>query len=335
MAVPARGTAFNRTVTGSGDAQDLTARYDYQRLIDEEIDEYCNIEVTEDLREGGVHALKAWDYWFIYLARNVWKTDFAREVVDYASRLSNPRILSLGCGYGGHELNIARLLTPPFELVGVDLNPHIFSQAQDEAREASLNIRFDAGDLNFLQIDRDCFDIIYAHASLHHVINLEKLMLQIRGGLKKGGRLIVVDMIGRNRSLFWKENRDFAKDVIREMPSRYKSFMHILDRLRWGFDVDHGMEGVRQEEIEPEILKYFTPVKCFKYGSFMRMICANKHIGANINPDKDEDRRYLESLFRLDLEQIELGRLRPTEMFAVFRHTAIQGDPAGPGVGWT
>ena len=311
----------DHSASKSGGSPDFTGQYDYGKLVDEEIEEYCNIEVTGDLREGGVHALKAWDYWFAFLARNVWKTDFAREVVEYANTLTNPRVLSLGCGYGGHELGIAKSLTPPFEIVGVDLNPHIFSRARDEAREASLNIRFETGDLNFLRIDEDHFDVIYAHASLHHVINLERLMLQIQRALKKAGRFIVADMIGENRSLFWKENRRFAAEVIRKMPSRYKSFGYTIDRLRRSLNLVRGMEGIRQEEIEPEILRYFTPLKCFKYGSFIRMICANKYIGANIDPGIEEDRLYLESLFRLDLEQIELGRLRPTEMFAVFRHS--------------
>lgn len=35
---------------------DWTSITDYSRLVEEEIEEYSNIEVTESLREGGIHA---------------------------------------------------------------------------------------------------------------------------------------------------------------------------------------------------------------------------------------------------------------------------------------
>jgi len=43
-------------------AIDLTGNFDYKKLTEEEIQEYSNIEVTEDLREGGFHGHKAWRY---------------------------------------------------------------------------------------------------------------------------------------------------------------------------------------------------------------------------------------------------------------------------------
>ena len=41
-------------------AIDWTDRFDYQKLKKEEIEKYSSIEVTEDLHEGGIHALKVW-----------------------------------------------------------------------------------------------------------------------------------------------------------------------------------------------------------------------------------------------------------------------------------
>jgi SAM-dependent methyltransferase len=299
--------------------KDLTGNYDYQRLVEEELDEYCNIEVTNDLKEGGIHAQKAWDYWFRYLADSIWKTNLFSEIISFANNIENPKILSLGCGYGGYELDIARSLNKPYEIVAVDINPHIFSKAAAEAGTNDLNINFKTADLNFFQIKQEeCFDIIYAHASLHHIINLENLMLQINRGLKPGGRLIIADIIGRNRVLFWEENIDFAKSIIEQMPFKYKSGLLNIEDIISSMDISRGMEGIRQEEIEPEILKHFKAIKCFKYGAFMRIICTNNCIGANIDPGKEEDRIYLEYLFNLDLQQIEQGKLRPTEMFAVF-----------------
>jgi hypothetical protein len=37
-----------------------------------------------------------------------------------------------------------------------------------------------------------------------------------------------------------------------------------------------------------------------------------------LDPGKDEDREYLEELIRLELDQVESGKLKPTEIFGVF-----------------
>ena len=57
------GVAADRDVgvyTAQQVAIDWTDSFDYQKLKKEEIEKYSSMEVTEDLHEGGIHALKAW-----------------------------------------------------------------------------------------------------------------------------------------------------------------------------------------------------------------------------------------------------------------------------------
>jgi len=78
------------------------------------------------------------------------------------------------------------------------------------------------------------------------------------------------------------------------------------------------MEGIRQEEIESVMLRWLSPIKVTRYNAYMRMICTNPYLGGRLDPGKEEDREYLEELIRLELHQVESGRLKPTEMFGVF-----------------
>ena len=71
--------------------------------------------------------------------------------------------------------------------------------------------------------------------------------------------------------------------------------------------------------------RWFTPIKLFRYNAYMRMICTNHYLGTRLDPDKAKDRRYIEKLIRLELEQIESGKLRPTEIFGVFKKNALEG----------
>ena len=323
-----------REVVADGDADVYTARrvatdwtgsFDYRKLKEEEIEEYSNIEVTEDLHEGGIHAQKAWAYWFQYLAREQWKTSLSGEILSFCNTIANPRILSLGCGYGGIELEIASSLKKPYEIIAVDLNCSIFNRAREEAATKGFNIRFLSVDLNFVGIRENAFDLVFAHASLHHLLNLEHVFRQIYSGLRENGRLIVQDIIGKTQVLFWKENVDFAIDLVRNMPRQYKPDSLDEQAIIPPYvepSIQKGMEGIRQEEIESQINKYFAPIKMFKYGSFIRLICTHPELGKRICPSKEADREYLETLFRLDLQQIEENKLRPTEMLAVFEKRA-------------
>jgi SAM-dependent methyltransferase len=310
---------------------DLTQGTDYHRLIDEEVEHYSHIEVTDKLTEGGVASHKSWAFYYDYLDKKVFGRGFDDEIVFQAEQFEHPRLLSLGCGYGGIDLEIARKLRNPFELVAVDLNPRIYIEAERRAKSEGLNMHFKSFDLNFIDIQPEVFDIIYAHASLHHVLNLEHLFSKLYHGLTENGRFVVRDIIGKTQVLFWKENVEFTVSLIKKMPKRYRP--PVGKRLWKHFWFDPytiipkykepskqvRMEGIRQEEIESLVAQWFSPVKLFKYNAYMRMICTNVYLGARLDPDKDVDREYLEELIKLELQQIEKGNLRPTEIFGVFK----------------
>ena len=318
------------SVTGEASV-DLTHHTDYGRLVAEEIDHYSGIEVKEDLTEGGIHGFKAWDYNYEYLKERIHGTTFWIEVANHANLVDNPRLLSLGCGYGGVDLRVAQKLRRPFELIAVDLNPTIFREALSRAKAEQWNISFKCVDLNFVEIQPASFDVIYAFASLHHVLNLEHLFSAIHRGLKDGGRLVILDIIGQTQVLHWKENVEFAAEVIRKMPRRYRPGNASTWRnWRQPFDPysiiarytepsdQVGMEGIRQEEIEPLLDRWFKAEKAFRYNAFIRLICTNPHLGALLDPCKKADRRFLDRLIALDRKLVQSGKLRPTELLGVY-----------------
>jgi hypothetical protein len=79
------------------------------------------------------------------------------------------------------------------------------------------------------------------------------------------------------------------------------------------------MEGCRQEEVEEKLLTYFAPVKICRHSSFVRLLFENQALSGAIDPDREEDRKFLEYLFDLDFQQVCEGRLKPVELFAVLK----------------
>ena len=121
----------------------------------------------------------------------------------------------------------------------------------------------------------------------------------------------------------------FARDIVKKMHARYKAGIANPDDIIAPYrepSIQKDMKGIRQEEVELQVGKFFTPIKMFKYGSFMRMICTHPELGRRLDPDRITDREYLEYLFQLDLQQVQMKKLRPTEMLAVY----IKKDSADP-----
>jgi SAM-dependent methyltransferase len=313
---------------------DRSTSEQYDRLVTEELDHYDEVAVTEGLTEGGVHAHKSWSFYFGYLNSKHFGTSFHEAVCAALKGRESPRVLSLGCGYGGHDLDIAQNVENLDELIAVDLNPRVYDAASRRAAELGLPIVFQSLDLNRISIQPGYFDVIYAVASIHHILNLEHLMTQIHHGLKDDGRLIVVDIIGKNQVEFWRENVEYAAKVVKRLAFRHGLASGRRPLRRLLFDPytvispyvepesQTGMEGIRQEEIAPLLDRWFRPEKVFYYDAFMRLICTNPTIGPQLDPDVSKYRRILESLIEEETEAIASGKLRPTEVFGIYAKKA-------------
>jgi 2-polyprenyl-3-methyl-5-hydroxy-6-metoxy-1,4-benzoquinol methylase len=89
-------------------------------------------------------------------------------------------ILSIGCGDGSIEIDIAKELIArgvvDFSITGADLSPILLERFRKKVEEFQLERYFliVESDLNSGQVHGP-FDVIMANHSLHHIVELEKL----------------------------------------------------------------------------------------------------------------------------------------------------------------
>ncbi len=305
--------------------KDFTKAFDYERLLDEEKEHYTKIEVTEDLKEGGAHASACWRYYWERVAQHIQESEFA-DMPGYLSRtfghLGRPiEILSLGSGYCGHELALARGLSPSYRIKCTDINERLFDGARRIVRKEDLAIEFGVADLNFMTIESKRYDLIFAHAVMHHVINLEHLFEQVAAGLAKGGILHLVDVAGQNRKLIWDASERLVNALLETVPHDITSGLRVDAP-----EEAEGMEGIRQAEVIPQLRMRFTPLFEHRHGSFMRFICTNPELSRRFDPGDERTRRYLDFLIDVDDAAVRHGVLVPLEIWGVYRPR-----PAGGG----
>jgi ubiquinone/menaquinone biosynthesis C-methylase UbiE len=104
---------------------------------------------------------------------------------------------------------------------------HIIDIVNNETHDAKTNdkIKYLYGDLNFISLEENEFDLIIAKSILHHIINLEHLLFQANKALKNNGKLVVYEYIGENKQQWQTQKADFLTSSLR---SKFKDIEELL-----------------------------------------------------------------------------------------------------------
>lgn len=104
------------------------------------------------------------------------------------------RVLDVGCGPGTISVDLARLVGPRGDVVGLDVAADVVAQAEAHRAETGVeNLRFAVGDVYALDIEDDRFDVVHAHQVLQHLTDPVAALRELRRVLRPGGLLAVRD----------------------------------------------------------------------------------------------------------------------------------------------
>ena len=233
------------------------------------------------------------------------------------------RMLSLGSGPGGLELQFARE-APSTKIVCIDLNAGLLEKGCAQAASEGLAVEFRQGDLNRILLPPEEFDLVFCHASLHHLLELEHMFHQIKRTLKPRGELIAIDVITRHGYRMWPETRKMIDKIWKTLPAAYRvnhTSYHVKMVDEKIVDADarrSNMECIRSEDILPLLEAGFETVSYVPYFSLCRRLFDTMY-GPNYDLGRALDRAILDWLWALDCHYLDTGVLRPETFFGVYR----------------
>src|SRR2546425_5763962 len=243
------------------------------------------------------------------------------HVVRHLNPKSDSRMLSLGSGPAGVEISLAQRV-PFAEIVCTDINAELLTLGRQRAQDLELNVKFEVADLNYIELSPRDFDVVFCHASLHRVIELERLAEQIKRTLRPHGVLITVDVITRNGYLMWPETRQVVKNIWKTLPEKFR-FNHTssntprLDEEILEADTsENGMECARSEDIMRALnnnflTEHYVPLFSLARRFFDTMYGPNYDLAAAL------DRSIFDWIWELDLYYLATGKLQPETFFGV------------------
>jgi len=251
-----------------------------------------------------------------------------RSEPDFASRLAalhanGPvRLLSLCSGVAGIERQIIERAGVPAEITLYDINPTLMGRAA-ATLSPFARVFGVIGDVNEIDPQRfdHPYDVVMCVSGLHHVVELERVLSAAADLLVPGGEFWVVgEQIGRSGNRLWPEVRDAANSAFRALPAelRRNSIDGVTDAALREMDYSSTtFEGIRSEEIEALLSRYFEPVEVYRRNCFLWRTLEPSYF-ANYDLNVPAHRAAIHGLVAAEYATWRTGG-RPTETWAAYR----------------
>lgn len=115
--------------------------------------------------------------------------------IAYADFGIRPRdkVLDIGCGFGETALEIAELVGPEGEVVGIDCTDAFLDIANVERDEAGAsNVRFELGDAQVCELPEAYFDVAYSRFGVMFFQSAVRALRNANRALKPGGKVCLI-----------------------------------------------------------------------------------------------------------------------------------------------
>jgi len=252
--------------------------------------------------------------------------NIGEHVIEAVNKNTNSQkpvtILSVGSGPGGTEMNLAKKFSVPYKLDCIDINEKSLALGQEKAKANNLNLHFSQQDINNLKLDSETYDIVFAHAALHHMINHEHVADEIKKSMKPDGLFFVHEPIPRNGLRLWDDTKKITNEIWVQLPDKFKRDCtdkknhKIINELPDQDLSKDGFECVRSQDLYP-VLKDKFKIKIEVPGfSFARRF-VDKRFGCNYDMNNPFDKATVDTIIRLDEEFTSEYHLKPESIFLV------------------
>ena len=211
------------------------------------------------------------------------------------------RVLVLGCGEGWLERAVARW---PFvaRIDAVDFAAEAVARAREAARGIE-KIHYGVADLNRDELPPDTYDVVVAHAVLHHVENLEHACAQLERTMRANATLIVNEYVGPNRFQYGDDVLTIINTLlacIGHPPKRRPSVEEML--------ANDPTEAVRSEELLPFLERTFEVLERKNIGGTILQHLLYETI-ASFRFENPRERSILEMLCTIEAMLVDSGRI--------------------------
>jgi hypothetical protein len=296
----------------------------YAKRLDQQIKQYANL--TENMHKQDSQIGEYYkDRYTRQASRQVLAANshiefYANFLKKGIERTGCADVVSIGSGDGSLEIQIAKKMRESgvtFRFHLLELSPILLESAGRHIAKHGMTDTFKLHevDLNNWQPDLKYAGVM-AHHSLHHIENLEHLFAAIEASLL--GYFCTMDMIGRNGHMRWPETLELIQLIWNIIPQEKRQHSSIpgFEEVFRNFDCSNqGFEGIRSQDILPELVKRFGFEVFYAFGGLIDPFIG-RGFRQHYDPSKPEDRALIDLVGYLNELLLDLGHIKPTQMAA-------------------
>lgn len=198
------------------------------------------------------------------------------------------------------------------------MNGILLEEGRAKAEVEGVKITTIEQDANFLSLD-STYDVIFAHASLHHFIAFEHIFTHLHDRLSPSGVFIAHEFVPRNGMLLWPRTREIVDRLFAVLPPRYRREGQQVHSTYPDIEYTQGtFECIRSEEIVGLLEQHFRVDVKILGNAFTRRFVDGR-LGGNYDLTREEDMVILNMLLTFDNVLTESGFLQPENVFMVMR----------------
>jgi len=160
-----------------------------------------------------------------------WKQELTRNLPE-----SPQRVLDVGCGTGVIGLLFAEM---GHRVTGVDLSEAMMAKAREKASAQNLSIELRTGDAEHLPFDDGSFDVVVNRHLLWTLPHPETALNEWYRVLKKGGIMLIVDGVWKDRSYLFRAKRILSNGLAKIFGHAHDG--HYDKKLRSQLPYDGGV----------------------------------------------------------------------------------------------
>lgn len=227
------------------------------------------------------------------------------------------RLLEIGCGSTGVAFEACRLGVAR-SAVGVDVSPEAIRNSQQRARSARLDRRIEylCADVTALNFPDGGFDSVFVNMALHHVLQLELLLANVRRWKRPGAPFVINEYVGPDRFQWTDAALREGQRLLESLDERYRihgvsgEVVTTFARPPYaGMVFGDASEAIRSSAILPLLKTYFEVAEVRPYGgTLLQWLLADT--AHNFQPEtRPEDARELDRLFDEERRLIREGVL--------------------------
>jgi len=266
-------------------------------------------------------AVNSSNWWMIPMVKERWNMMITGDkhlhyeqylIEEFWKNQTGLKLLSLGSGSCGHELEFARHHQFD-EIVCIDIAENRLQEAEAIAKQEGLdNMKFICTDIKDIDFKENHYDIVLFNSSLHHFQKVDDLLKdKIKPCIKSKGHLIINEFVGPTRLQFPTEQLVAINQALKHVdkPNRQRYKTNLTKSKFYGSGILRMImadpsECIDSASIIPAIHKHFKTVEEKGYGGNILMNVL-KDISHHFIHPNDNQKQILLQLFDFEDRFIE------------------------------